>query len=69
MATLVMPAEETAIEVPQAEIHESESEFIVDEEMQALAFQLIRRAHLPPGETDDCWATAEEAQRGRASWF
>jgi len=67
MATLVMPAAEMVTELPRTEIHESE--FAFDEEMQALAFQLIRRANLPPGETEDYWATAEEVRRGRASWF
>jgi hypothetical protein len=69
MATLVMPATEAVIEVPQVAIHESESEFLFDEEMQVLAFQLIRRAHLSPSETEDYWATTEEIRRGRASWF
>ena len=69
MATLVMPAAERMIKVPRVEIHEPEYSFAFDEEMQALAFQLIRRAYLPPSEMQDYWVTTEEALRARATLF
>lgn len=69
MATLVMPILKELAGVSQAEIPEPESKLAFDEEMQALAFQLIGRANRAQSDTEDNWVTEEEARRGRASWF